>query len=183
MKRVRLVALATLALVSLIGGAQDAVAQQTGTGRIAFINSREILRQTPGYAAAESTFSRELEGFRAEVVKLQTTLDSAATAFEQSSVMLSPTQRDARRSELQAKQAELEQQTQVLQQRAATRERELLEPIQQRINTVIDSIRTAGGYAAIFDLAAPGASIVSFDPALEVTAQVVQRLQSAGGGS
>ena len=183
MKRVRLVTLAALAVVSLAGGVQTAAAQQTGPARIAFINSREILRQTPGYTAAESTFSKELEGYRAEVVKLQNTLDSAATAFEQSSVMLSPTQRDARRTELQAKQAELEQQTQQLQQRAATRERDLLEPIQQRINTVIDGVRSEGGYTAIFDLAAPGAAIVSFDPALDVTPQVVQRLQAAGGGS
>lgn len=181
MKRVRLVTLAALAVVSLVGGAGEAAAQQAGTARIAFINSREILRQTPGYTAAESTFSKELETFRAEVVKLQTTLDSAATAFEQSSVMLSPTQREARRTELQAKQAELEQQTQALQQRAATRERELLEPIQQRINTVIDGVRAEGGYAAIFDLAAPGAAIVSVDTALDLTPRVVQRLQSGGG--
>lgn len=182
MKRVRLVTLAALALVSLLGGATEAAAQQAGA-RIAFINSREILRQTPGYAAAESTFSRELETFRAEVAKLQTTLDSAATAFEQSSVMLSPTQRDARRQELQAKQNELEQQTQALQQRAATRERELLEPIQQRINTVIDALRAEGNYAAVFDLAAPGAAVVSLDTSLDITNQVVQRLRASGGGS
>ena len=39
--------------------------------RIAFINSREILQKTPGYTAAESTFSRELQGFRDEVQRLQ----------------------------------------------------------------------------------------------------------------
>ncbi|MDQ2669191.1 MAG: OmpH family outer membrane protein [Gemmatimonadota bacterium] len=175
--------LATLAVLSLIGGADEAAAQGNGAGKIGYINSREILRQTPGYPAAESTFSRELEGFRAEVVKLQSTLDSAATAFEQNSVMLSPTQRDARRKELEAKQTELEQRTQALQQQAATRERELLEPIQQRINTVIDGIRAEGNYAVIFDLAAPGATIVSIDKSLDLTARVVERLKSGAGGS
>lgn len=182
MKRVTLVTLATLAVLSLSGGADAAVAQQ-GPTKIGYINSQVVLRQTPGYAAAESTWSRELEGFRAEVAQLQATLDSAASAFEQSSVMLSPTQRDARRQELEAKQTELEQRSQALQQRAATRERELIEPIRQRIDAVIDGVRTEGNYAIIFDLAAPGATIVSVDESLDLTSQVVQRLQAGAGDS
>lgn len=181
MKRVRTVTLLTLVATALLGAVDVAAAQTPGNTKIGFINSREILRQTPGYAAAESTFTRELEGYRAEVVQLQATLDSAATAFEQSSVMLSPTQRDARRQELQTKQAELDQRAQALQQRVATRERELLEPIQQRINGVIDALRSEGQYAVIFDLAASGAAIVSVDPALDLTDRVVERLRATGG--
>lgn len=178
MKRVWMVFLMSLVVLSVAGGATEAVAQQAGLTKIGYINSREILRQTPGYAAAESSFSRELETYRTEVLRLQTSLDSAATAFEQSAVMLSPTQREARRKELEAQQGELEQRTQALQQRAATRERELLQPIQQRINTVIDGIRAEGNFAVIFDLAAPGATIVSIDKSLDLTARVVERLRA-----
>ena len=96
--------------------------------KIAYVNTQAILKQTPGYAKAESTFTKELETYRVEVQKLQATLDSAASDFDQQSVMLSPTQRAAKRKELQTQQQKLEQRTQELQQRAATRERELLDP-------------------------------------------------------
>src|SRR5256886_14999828 len=45
--------------------------------KIGFISSRQILQQTPGYAAAEPTFNKEVQGFRDEVQKLQQQLDSA----------------------------------------------------------------------------------------------------------
>ncbi len=38
---------------------------------MAYVNTQAILKQTPGYAAAESTFSKELEMYRGEVQKLQ----------------------------------------------------------------------------------------------------------------
>ncbi len=73
-------------------GAGAAAAQQGG-GKVAYVNTQAILKQTPGYAQAESTFTREIEGYRVEVQKLQASLDSSASDFEQKSVMLSPTQR------------------------------------------------------------------------------------------
>ena len=60
------------------------------------------------------------------------------------SVMLSPTQRAAKRKDLEGQQQKLEQRTQELQQRAATRERELLEPIQSKVNSVIEGVRAVG---------------------------------------
>ena len=73
-----------------LGGAETAAAQDKGGGaKIAYVNTQAILRATPGYAAAESTFAKELETYRVEVQKLQATLDSSASDFDQQSVMLS----------------------------------------------------------------------------------------------
>ena len=58
------------------------------------------------------------------------------------------------------------------------RERELLEPIQSRINSVIEGIRAAGGYAIIFDVSAPNSGIVTADRTLDLTAKVLQQLKS-----
>lgn len=147
--------------------------------KIGFVNIQAILKQTPGYAKAESTFSKDLEGYRAEVQKLQASLDSAAQDFEQQSVMLTPTQRAQRRKELEAQQEKLQQRTQELQQKAAARERELLDPIQARINSVIEGIRAAGNYAIIFDVSAPGNGIVTGDKSLDLTQRVIQQLQES----
>ncbi len=167
-------------LLGLVAAAAPARAQQQGSAalKVAYVNTQAILRQTPGYAKAESTFTKEVAGYRTEVQKLQASLDSAASDFEQQSVLLSPTQRAARRKDLQAQQQKLEQRTQELQQRAASRERELLDPIQTRVNSVIEGMRAAGSYAMIFDVSAPNSGIVTADKSLDLTQRVIQQLRS-----
>ena len=54
----------------------------SGATKIGFVNIQAVLKASPGYAKAESTFSKELEGYRSEVQKLQAGLDSAAQDFE-----------------------------------------------------------------------------------------------------
>ena len=147
--------------------------------KLAFVNSREILQHTPGYAAAESTFTREVQGYRDEVQKLQQRLDSAVQAFDQQSIALSPAAKTTKQHELQGMQQQLEQRTNQLQDRARQREEELLAPIQQRVNTIIQGIRAEGNYALILDADSPGNPIISADPALNITAKVLQRLQQA----
>jgi len=165
--------LATLACV-----AAPLAAQQGGGAKIAYVNTQTILKATPGYAQAESTFTKELATYRGEVQKLQASLDSAASDFEQQSVMLSPTQRTAKRKDLEGQQQKLEQRTQELQQRAATRERELLDPIQSKVNSVIEGLRASGNYAVIFDVSAPNSGIVTADKSLDLTQRVIQQLKS-----
>ena len=76
---------------------------QSGATKLAFVNARRILQSTPGWTTAEQTFTKESEGYRAELQKLQATLDSMASEYEQQSVVLSPTQRQAKRTELETK--------------------------------------------------------------------------------
>ncbi len=154
-------------------------AEGSGATRIGFVNIQAILKATPGYAKAESTFAKELDGYRTEVQKLQAGLDSAAQDFEAQSAVLSPSQRTQRRKDLEAQQEQLQQRTQELQQKAATRERELLDPIQARVNSVIEGIRAAGNYAIIFDVSAPGNGIVTGDKSLDLTQRVLQQLQAS----
>lgn len=160
-----------------LAGPKLLVAQQAGS-KVAYVNTQNILKQTPGYVKAESTFTKELEGYRVEVQRLQATLDSAASDFDQQSVMLSPTQRAAKRKDLQGQQQKLEQRTQELQQRAATRERELLDPIQSKVNSVIEGVRAAGNYAIIFDVSAPNNGIVTADKGIDLTQRVIQQLKA-----
>jgi outer membrane protein len=163
---------------SSVAGTGSLAAQQAGNPKIAYVNTQAILKQTPGYVKAESTFTKELANYRVEVQKLQASLDSAASDFDQRSVMLSPTQRAAKRKDLQAQQQKLEQRTQELQQQAATRERELLDPIQTKVNSVIEGVRAAGNYAMIFDVSAPNNGIVTADKSLDLTQRVIQQLKA-----
>jgi len=161
-----------------VAGTGSLAAQQAGNPKIAYVNTQAILKSTPGYVTAESTFTKELATYRVEVQKLQASLDSAASDFDQQSVMLSPTQRAAKRKDLQSQQQKLEQRTQELQQKAATRERELLDPIQTKVNSVIEGVRAAGNYAMIFDVSAPNNGIVTADKSLDLTQRVIQQLKA-----
>ena len=86
-----------------------AVAMSLGAapGRVAFVTMRRVLAETPGYAQAETTFVKEMAGHRAEYQKLQVSLDSAATDFEQQATLLSATARASRRRARETRQQAL----------------------------------------------------------------------------
>ena len=188
MKRVVVVCLALVGALPAAGQAPAAPVSPApaprptapaGPLKVAFVSSRQILQRTPGYAAAESTFSKEVQGYRDEVQKLQQHLDSAVQAFDQQRIALSPAAAQQRQRDLQGMQQRLQLRTDSLQQKAGQREQELLAPIQARVNSIIQGLRAEGNYSFIFDADAPGNPIVAADPALDLTAKVLQRLQAA----
>ena len=67
---------------------------------------------------------------------------------------------------------------------AARRQEELMSPIMEKFNTIIQQLRTEGGYAFIFDASA--GALLAADEALDLTAEVVRRLNGqplgSGGG-
>ena len=187
MKFVTVGRLAALAVaITVMAGVAPLAAQQTpptgaaaGAGRVAFVDMRKVLAATPGYAQAETTFVKEMAGYRSEFQKLQQTLDSAATQFEQQSTLLSPSAREARRKDLQAQQQRLEQRTQELQQRAGARERELLDPIQTRVVGIIEQVRAAAGFGMVLDISAQGSTVVAADKSLDLSDRVIAQLKTA----
>src|SRR2546426_8218669 len=181
MQRFMLVALAAVAVptFAFAQGPQGPSAGPAGPVKIAYINSREILQRTPGYAAAESTYTKEVEGYRSEVQKLQQRLDSAVQAFDQQSIVLSPAARQTKQKDLQAMQQRIEQRGNELQARLQQREQELLGPLRARINSVLQGIRAEMNYSLILDADAGGGLIAALDPALNITSRVLQRLSQA----
>ena len=154
-------------------------AQAQSTLKIAFVHSQTILEQTPGYAAAESTLSKEGQSIRDTLQRMQAQWDSAMKAFEQQSLALSSAGKQSKQRDLQAMQQRLQQRQTEMQNRYQQREQELLQPIQARVNAVIQGLRAEGNYALIFDADAPGSNIVAADPALDITSKVLERLKQS----
>ena len=185
MQRFLLVSVTAVAAIALsvavprLARAQGPSAGTTGPLKIAYINSREILQRTPGYAAAESTYLKEVDGYRIEVQRLQQQLDSSVQAFDQQSIALSPAARQQKQKDLTAMQQRMEVRTNELQAKARQREQDLLQPIQARVNSVIQGIRAELNYSLILDADAAGGLIAAADPALNITARVLQRLSQA----
>ena len=177
-----------LTIVTLAGAATAAAQQPqspppasgAGSIRIAFVKARLVLQSMPGYAKAESTYAKEAQLAQVEADRMQGAWDSTIAAYRQSSAMLSASAKTAREKVLQAQGDTLQIKMQKIKDRVEARERELLTPMQTRLQAIIDGIRAEGNFAAVVDLDNPySQNIVSYDKSLDITDRVVRRLQQS----
>lgn len=164
----------TLALTGLALGAAAPSAAQSAL-KFGYIDTRQVIAQAPGSMEAQRTFEQEMTRFQGELEALESELKTMLEDYDRQQVTLSPEVRRQRQEEIRAKQIAFQQRAMELEQQAAERQEELVEPIMQRIRTVIGEIRLEEGYAFIFNAAADG--IVAADPALDITELVIARLQ------
>lgn len=149
----------------------------TSGAKIGFINAAALLKGMPGYAQAESLFTKDAELAQTEAQKLRAVFDSAVATYQQSQAMMTPTNRAAKEKELQAKQDSLQSKLQQLQARVQGKERDLLAPLQEKLRAIIDGVRAEGNYVMIIDLGQDASSnIVSYDKSADITLRVAQRL-------
>lgn len=144
--------------------------------RIGYIDSQQILNQDPSALEAQQQFEADLARYRAEVDQIGRDLQELISQYEQQEAMLSETAKENRQEEIRLKQTQYQQRISELESQAGMRQAELVEPVMERINAVIEDIRDDGGYSMIFDVAAQG--IIAADPALDLTQEVVRRLQA-----
>jgi outer membrane protein len=146
--------------------------------RIAYLNSQEVMSAAPGSAEAQAQFDREMQGYQAEITQLEQELQSLEQQYQQQQLTLSPEARQNREQQIQARIQQYQQRGTELQEQAARRRAELVQPVMDEITEVIEELREQGNYALILDVAA--GSIVSADPALDVTEEVIRRLNDRG---
>ncbi len=171
-----------LVLILLVGllattSAQTSSARQEAV-RIGWLNLQAILQQTPGYAQAESTFSAEMEGYQADLQRLQQEFDSTLSWYEQQAIVLSPSAKQTKEAEIRDLQERLQTRAGELQNRAQERERQLVAPIEDRVKGVIEGVRAERNLGLIFDASAAGSNIIAADRTLDLTATILQRLRS-----
>jgi outer membrane protein len=168
-------ALGALAFATI--AAAPAVAQSAP--KIAYITSQQILAQAPGREAAEAQLQKEMSGLREQVQAMQDSLNDMIQAYQKEQGTLSDSARAKREAAIRAKQTAFQQRTQQLQQQAQQHENELIGPIMQKIDSVIQQIRKEEGYAIVFDANAQGGAIVAADSSLDITDKIIARLKAA----
>jgi outer membrane protein len=157
----------------------SAGAVEAQTLKVAYINSQEILLQAPGAEEAQQAFDAEMQAYQDEIAQLETELQNMESALQQQQLTLSPEARANREQQLQQKFQEYQQRASQLQDVANQRRAALIQPVMDQITAVIEVIREEGAYSLILDAAA--GSIVSADPALDLTEEVITRLQANTG--
>ncbi len=146
--------------------------------RIAYLNSQEVMSAAPGSAEAQAQFDSEMQGYQAEIEQFEEELRRLEQQYQQQQLTLSPEARQNREQQIQTRIQQYQQRGTQLQEQAARRRAELVQPVMDEITEVIEELREQGNYALILDVAA--GSIVSADPALDVTEEVIRRLNSRG---
>ncbi|HVE79557.1 MAG TPA: OmpH family outer membrane protein [Gemmatimonadaceae bacterium] len=177
MIRVLFAALAVLATGALAPA--DAAAQASGNLRIAYLRSQEIMASAPGRANAEAQFEREMSTYRTQVQRMGDSLNALMADYEKQSAVLSPAAKEGKEKELRAKQEDYQNRVRQMEQQAAQRQGELVQPLIAQIQQIIEAVRKEDGYALVFDATSQGGALVAADSSLDITQKVIARLKAA----
>ncbi len=160
----------------------SAVSLDAQPTKVGYINSAAVLEAFPLAQDAQRQMDASLRGYQLEIQELEEALQTSADEFRQQQLTMTPEARDARQQELLNQDQALQQRRAALGNQADQRRAELFQPVMDAVKAVIDEIRVEGAYAVILDVASQ--AIITADPSLDLTQEVITRLQNgASGGS
>lgn len=144
--------------------------------RVAYVNTNQVLGEyAPAQEARQALESARVEA-DSELQLLSRGLQAGIDEYQQQAMTMTPEARQARELELQNEQQALQNRSQELDAQFQERQTQLLQPVMERVTAVIEEIRVEGGYALILDSASQ--AILAGDPALDLTQEVMTRLQA-----
>ena len=173
------IALATSLILVGIAGAQASQSPPT-PAKIGYINSAQLLAQAPGRAEAEAQFDREVGVYRQQIQRMDDSLKTMMAAFDRDAPKLDSVTREARRTTIGRRETEYQQRARGLDSTMQARQAQLVKPIMERVQTVIEAIRAEDNYAVILDVGAQVSVVVAADKRLDLTERVLARLRSQG---
>jgi outer membrane protein len=148
--------------------------------KIAYINSAQLLREAPGRAEAEAQFDREVGVYRQQIQRMDDSLKTLVAAFDRDAPKMDSVAREARRTSIGQRETEYQTRARGLDSTMQVRQAQLVKPIMERVQSVIETIRTEEGYAMIFDVGSQTSVVVAADKKLDLTDRVLARLKSQG---
>lgn len=163
-----------MTLAGLLVVAAPAMAQ--GAPKLGYINTQRVIQETPGAGDAQVTLQREQQAIQAQLTAMDDSLRAMGADYQQKQLVMSADAKQKREQEILAKQTEYRQRAQQLEQQFGRRQQEVMEPLMKKVEDAINAVRTAEGYAIIFDAASE--AIVSADPSLDLTQKVIDRLKA-----
>lgn len=165
-----------IALALLCVGSISALAQ---TVKIGYIDSIKIFAENKETQAAEQLYRKDVDQWNAQKQNLEQELTRLNDEFNAQSPMLSEEKKAEKRLELQRKTDEYKKfmsDTFGDDGLAAKRNKELTQPIVDKINRIVEQIAKDQGLSIVFDVA--NANIVYADKQLDITELVLTKLSS-----
>ncbi len=168
---------ASFALIA--GAAVTGSAFAQSPAKIGWINSAQILSEAPGRAEAETRFKGEVTAYQAQLQRMSDSLQTMAATFDKEAGRLDSVTRVSRAKVIQDRETSYRTRAQQLDQQMQTRQAELVRPIMENIQKIIEQVRAEDGYAIIFDVATQSGVILAADKQLDLTSKVLARVKAA----
>ena len=162
----------------LASGSASRLEVQTGL-RIGHVNSETILAEAPGATEAQEEFDRLTQRGGQEIQGMGAELDSLIAAYQLQESTLSPGVRQARETEINRLQQRTQQRVDQIGQELQQNRLTLFAPIVEQMSEAIQAIREEGGYHLILEMASQ--IILAADPSLDLTQEVLDRMEQAAG--
>ena len=115
--------------------------------------------------------------FESELQALETEIANLLSRYQAQQITLTANARRTRQDEILQKQQGYQERMAQIEAEAARRQQELVRPIMERINNIIQDIRSEGSYTFIFDVA--GGGLIAADESFDLTDEVMERLAGA----
>ena len=170
--RATVIALSFSAVVAGSAAAQAAA-------KFGYVNSAKILADAPGRAEAENQFNTEVKAYQAQLQRMQDSLQLLAANFDKEAPKLDSVTRETRAASIRAKEADYQKRAQTLDTQMQNRQAELVRPIMEQLQKIIEQVRAEDNYAMIFDVGSQTSVIVAADKSLDITEKVMARMKSA----
>lgn len=148
-------------LISLVGG--TAFSQVLPQVSVAYVNTTELLDQMPEKAQATQQLLTLSENYEKELELMQNEYNKKYSDYITYQASLSENIKLRRMQELTELEGRINQFMELAQKDIENQEKELLEPLKQKINNAIHAVGIEQGYTVIYDLANPGIAFVSPD--------------------
>ena len=165
----------TLVLTAVAGGAAAAQA----ASKFGYVNSAAILAQAPGRAEAEAQFNNEVKAYQAQLQRMSDSLQLLASNFDKEAPKLDSATRETRAKSIRSKESDYQTRARQLDEQMQNRQAELVRPIMEQLQKIIEAVRAEDNYAMIFDVGSQTSVIVAADKNLDITAKVLARVKAA----
>ena len=169
---------ATVIALSFSAVIAGSVAAQAAP-KFGYVNSAKILADAPGRAEAENQFNTEVKAYQAQLQRMQDSLQLLAANFDKEAPKLDSAARETRAASIRAKEADYQKRAQTLDTQMQNRQAELVRPIMEQLQKIIEQVRSEDNYAMIFDVGSQASVIVAADKSLDITDKVMARMKAA----
>ncbi len=143
--------------------------------KVGIVVSSRIMEEYPEAVDAQQILTDEISEWQRQAQEMEQEIMELEEEYQQLSLVLSEEKKAEKEQELNTKYREYRQFQAGLEQKAYQRNQELFQPINEKVQSIIDRIAEEQGYDIILD--AVGSNIAYADPELDITEQVLLELK------
>jgi len=159
--------LATICLLVLMSFSVNAA------GKLAFINSKALLEQSPQAIAANSELQKLFGGREQELRELARSIQEMEKTYQTDSAVMSDDQKKKAEDNIIQNKRRFQFEQQSLKEDVQAKQRELLQAVQTEVKSVIQAYGKAQGYDFIFT----DASVAFASDAVDITDAIINELK------